>query len=188
MLQFPPIPTWDAIHPLIVHFPIVLLLLSPIFIAISAALPPPKNRPYMLVALLILLLGTGSLFVAASTGEEAAALADRGGGVNGVLAAHERLASDTKIVFSALSFILLGLFAWPRILRQPETRKRSTVLPIAFLAVYSVGVLFLVNTAHAGGRLVHEFGVHAMLPHQGEQAGGPPAAKDARERDKADQD
>lgn len=188
MLQFPPIPTWDAMHPLIVHFPIVLLLLSPIFIAISAALPPAKSRPYMLVALLILLLGTGSVFVAAETGEAAAELADRGGGMNAVLAAHERFASDTEIAFSALSFILLCLFTWPRLLRRPETRMTSTVVPLAFLAVYSVGILFLVNTAHAGGRLVHEFGVHAMLPHQSEQAGGPPAAKDARERDKADQD
>lgn len=185
-MQFPPIPTWDAMHPLIVHFPIVLLLLSPAFIAISAALPPPRNRPYMLVALLILLLGTASLFFAASTGEEAAALADRGGGVNSVLAAHERLASDTEILFSALSFILLCLFTWPRLLRRQETRITSTIVPLAFLVVYSVGILFLVNTAHAGGRLVHEFGVHAMLPHQGEQAGEPTAAKDAG--DKADQD
>ena len=88
-------------------FQLFSLLLSPIFIAISAALPPAKSRPYMLVALLILLLGTGSVFVAAETGEAAAELADRGGGMNAVLAAHERFASDTEIVFSALSFILL---------------------------------------------------------------------------------
>jgi uncharacterized membrane protein len=188
MLQFPPIPTWDAMHPLIVHFPIVLLLLSPIFIAISAALPPPRNRPYMLVALLILLLGTGSLFVAASTGEDAAELAERGGGVSGVLAAHERFASDTQILFSALLFILLSLFAWPRLLRRPETRVTSTVLPLAFLAVYSVGVIFLVNTAHAGGRLVHEFGVHAMIPQAREQVGASPAVKDAHATEKADHD
>jgi hypothetical protein len=32
-------------------------------------------------------------------------------------------------------------------------------LPIAFLALYSAGLLLLVNTAHQGGRLVHELGV-----------------------------
>ena len=32
MLQLPPMPTWDAMHPLLIHFPIVLLLISPLFI------------------------------------------------------------------------------------------------------------------------------------------------------------
>ena len=55
MLQFPPLPTWDSLHPLIIHFPIALLLLCPLFILISAIPPPPKGKPYMTAALLILL-------------------------------------------------------------------------------------------------------------------------------------
>jgi uncharacterized membrane protein len=188
MLQFPPIPTWDAMHPLIIHFPIALLLLSPLFILISAVLPSTKGRPYMIVALVILLLGTGSLFLAASSGEEAAELADRGSGVKAVLAAHEDLAAKTEIVFSALSLILVGLFLWPRLSRRDDTRFTSTIMPIAYLALYTVGVLFLVNTAHAGGRLVHEFGVHAMLPQPSHQVGATPAAKNAPESEKTDQD
>src|SRR6516165_3887187 len=108
MLQLPPIPSWDSIHPAIVHFPIALLLLSPLFILISAILPPSKGRPYMTVALVITLLGTISLFVAASSGEAAAELAERSGKVDAVLAAHEDLASETRIVFAGLSAILLG--------------------------------------------------------------------------------
>jgi uncharacterized membrane protein len=164
MLQFPPFPTWDSLHPLIIHFPIALLLLSPLFILISTVLPPLKGRPYMIAALICLLLGTISLYMAVSTGEDAAELAERGGTVDAVLAAHEDLASETEIVFSGLSAILLGMFFLPRILRRQETRLLSTFTPLAFLALYSVGILFLINTAHAGGRLVHEFGVHAMVP------------------------
>ena len=88
-MQFPPLPSWDAIHPLLIHFPIVLLLLSPLFVLIAAVVRPPGNRPYMTAALITLLLGTFSVFLAASSGEEAAELADRAGGVNAVLAAHE---------------------------------------------------------------------------------------------------
>ena len=77
MLQLPPIPSWDSIHPLIVHFPIVLLLLSPVFIIISMILTPPKGRPYMTAALIILFLGTVSLFLAAESGEAGALLAER---------------------------------------------------------------------------------------------------------------
>ena len=185
MLQFPPTPSWDAMHPLLIHFPIVLLLLTPLLVAISAALSPPRSRPYLLMALIILLLGTGSLFLAASSGEEAAELADRADGVNAVLSAHEALASTTKSIFSVCSLGLLGLFAWPRLSRRPPTRVSTTAAPFVFLAVYSVGILYLVNTAHAGGRLVHEFGVHAMLPAQSADSGSAPVSTPS-ERDKRD--
>jgi uncharacterized membrane protein len=164
MLQFPPIPTWDSLHVLIIHFPIALLLLSPLFILVSAIVSPAKGKPYMIAALAILLLGTGSLFIAGSTGHAAAELAERGGAVDAVLEHHEDLASETQIVFAGLSVILLAMFWVPKLLHRAESRLFSTFLPTAFLALYSVGILFLANTAHAGGRLVHEFGVHALVP------------------------
>src|SRR5664279_3631928 len=186
MLQFPPFPTWDSLHPLIIHFPIVLLLLSPLFLLISAAVPPTKARPYMIVALLVLLLGTASLFVATSTGEAAGELAERGGAMNGILESHEELASETRIIFSILSAILLGMFVLPIALRRTESRLSSTLLPVTFLALYSVGILFLVNTAHQGGRLVHEFGVHAMLPASGAAPDASPTASSREVRDDKD--
>jgi hypothetical protein len=47
--------------------------------------------------------------------------------------------------------------------RKTDTRLTTTILPLAFLVLYSAGALLLVNTAHNGGRLVHEFGVRAMV-------------------------
>lgn len=164
MLQFPPLPTWDSLHPLIIHFPIVLLLVSPLFVLIGAVLTPLKGRPYMVAALILLLLGTGSLFLAVQTGEAAGELADRSANINPVLEAHQALAAETRGIFVALSLIALGIFFLPRLLGQPDRRLFSMVLPLAFLVFYSAGIIFLVNTAHAGGRLVHEFGVHAMFP------------------------
>jgi len=104
------------------------------------------------------------LFIAASTGHAAADLVERGGPVDAVLEAHEELGSEARMVFAGLSVILIGMHFAPKVLRQEENRLFTTFLPMAFLALYSVGVLFLLNTAHAGGRLVHEFGVHAMVP------------------------
>jgi uncharacterized membrane protein len=175
MLELPPIPTWDSLHPLIIHFPIVLLFLSPLFVLISAILRPPKGRSYMIAALIVILLGTGSLFLAAETGEAAAELAERGGPVDTVLSAHEKLASETEVVFSVLAAILVAIVALPRIFRCRETRLSTTFMPLAFLVLYSVGILLLVNTAHAGGRLVHEFGVHAIVPAETAQQDQPPA-------------
>jgi len=162
-MQFPSIPSWDAMHPLIIHFPIVLLLLAPIPILLAAILRPPRNRAAMVVALAAMLLGTTSLFLAASSGEKAAELAERGGSVDAVLSAHEELASRTEIVFSALSLLFVAIFLWPKLRRSPETCTTSTIAPILFLGFYALGIAYLVSTAHAGGRLVHEFGVHAMI-------------------------
>ena len=186
MLQFPPMPTWDSMHPMIIHFPIVLLLLSPVFVLISATLSPPKGKPYMVSALLILLLGTGSLFIAGSTGHSAAELAERGGAVEAVLEAHEDLASETQIVFAGLSTILLGMYFIPRLLKRQENRLFSTFLPLSFLVLYMVGFLFLVNTAHAGGRLVHEFGIHAIVPASSALPGTPETEEATVERGKVD--
>lgn len=169
MLYFSSMPTWDSIHPLVIHFPIVLLLLCPLFVLISAALPSSKCHPYMISSLIMLFLGTCSLYVAASTGESAAELAGRGGAINAVLKTHEHLASESQVIFSGLSVLLAGIFGLPLLLRRPESRLSSTVMPLAFLALYLVGIAFLVNTAHAGGRLVHEFGVHALMPPANEQ-------------------
>lgn len=179
MPQFPPIPPWDSLHPLVVHFPIVLLLLSPLFVLIGAILSPAKARPYMIAALIILVLGTASLFLAAESGEAAATLADRNDAVNAVLASHEDLASKTEVIFSVLSVVLLGIVVLPAILRSQDTRLTTTFMPLSFLVLYCVGILFIINTAHAGARLVHQFGIHAMIPAPCVQPGASPAAANA---------
>lgn len=176
MPQFPPIPSWEEMHPLIIHFPIALLLLTPLFVIISAALPPPRSRPYMLAAIFVLLLGTASLYVATSTGKAAAQRIAKGGEINAVLQSHRRFALETNIWFSELLIILAGMYLLPRVLRRRETRLFSTLLPLTFLALYAVGIMFLFNTAHAGGRLVHEFGAHAASPTAANRASASPTA------------
>jgi uncharacterized membrane protein len=163
MLQFLPMPAWDALHPLIIHFPIVLLLVSPLFIVISATLPPPRGRPYMMTAIVLLLLGTASLFIATSTGKSAARYVERGGAMDALLETHRNFATETIMVFSELSILLLAIFLLPRMLGRRESRLFSTVLPLTFLAFYFGGIAFLLNTTHTGGRLAHEFGAHASI-------------------------
>jgi len=189
MFQFPPIPSWDALHPLIIHFPIVLLLVAPLFIVIGAVLQPAKGRPYHLAGLALMLLGTAAVFVAVGTGEAAGELAERTQGVSQVLETHETLAERTRVVFSVLSVIFGVLLFVPRLLKHAENRLVSTTLPLAFLVLYSAGALLLVNTAHNGGRLVHEFGVRAMVtpgPDGALPQSGLPAAAGAEQKDDKD--
>jgi uncharacterized membrane protein len=163
MLQIPPLPAWDSFHPLIIHFPIVLLLVCPLFVLIGALLSPAKGRPYLSTALILLLLGTVSLFFAVETGEAASQLVDRNPPIEALLKSHQSLAVDTRNVFVTLSVIACGVFLLPRLLGKTDSLLFSRVLPLSFLVFYAVGVIFLVNTADRGGRMVHECGVNAMI-------------------------
>lgn len=162
MFQLPPIPSWNTLHPLIIHFPIALLLVAPLFIVAGSILKPAKGRSYLITAMVLLLLGTAAIFVAVETGEAAGKLAEQTPGIEGVLESHEALAERTQVVFSVLSVVFVLLLAGPHVLKKVDTRLTTTILPLAFLMFYGIGVMLLVNTAHNGGRLVHEFGVRAM--------------------------
>ncbi len=178
MIQLPPIPTWDALHPLIIHFPIALLFIAPLFIVLGAAMKPDKGRSYLIAALVLMLVGTLTTFVAAQTGEAAGKLTERTPQINAVLEHHERLAEATQVSFSVLSVIFAAIVFVPRLMRRESTRMIATVLPLVYLLFYGAGILLLSNTAHNGGRLVHEFGVHALV------APSPlPSATAAEERD-----
>lgn len=162
MLEFTPVPTWDGLHPLIIHFPIVLLMIAPLFVVIGAAVKPEKAKSFLISALILMALGTTSSYVAVSTGEAAGKLAERTPEINQVLQHHEQLAERTRLSFTILTIVFAALLGVP-ILTKRESRTYTTVLPIAFLFFYSGAMLFLVNTAHNGGRLVHEFGVQALM-------------------------
>ena len=163
MIQMPPISSWDALHPLIIHFPIALLLIVPIFVLIGALLREDRGRSFLMAALLMMVLGTASTFVAVSTGTVAGQLAERSPQVNAVLKQHEELAESTRIVFSALTILFAALLFAPKLLNKPPSRMMTEALPLMLLVLYGAGTILLINTAHNGGRLVHELGVRAVV-------------------------
>lgn len=163
MTQMPPIPSWEGLHPLIIHFPIVLLVIAPLLVLAGALLKPESGRPVLYVALGLMVAGTLSAFLAAATGEAAGKLAERTPEISAVLERHEELADATRAVFSALTVIFAAILFAPMTFRKLSGRLVSTALPLVFLLFYGVGVLLLMNTAHNGGRLVHEFGVKALV-------------------------
>ncbi|MGE5275472.1 MAG: DUF2231 domain-containing protein [Acidobacteriota bacterium] len=161
MLELPRLPSWDGLHPLIVHFPIALLLVAPLFVVLGMTLR--RNRPFLWAALLLMAIGTAATFVAVSTGEAAGRLADRTPEIKAVLEHHEKLAETTRVVFTVLTVIFAAIVVVPAAVRRLQTRRVTVALSLAFLVCYGAGVLLLVNTAHNGGRLVHELGVQALV-------------------------
>ncbi len=162
MFPLPPYPGWDGLHPLVIHFPIALLLVAPIFIVLGLV-SQRRIRGFFLAGFLMLLLGTVSAFVAVQTGKAAGELADRTPEISTVLERHEELAETTLIIFNVLlvGYALL-LFA-PRIFKKRLPEKVFITAHVVFLLGYTAGILVLANTAHNGGRLVHEYGVHSIV-------------------------
>lgn len=181
----PPIPTWTSLHPLIIHFPIALLYVAPLFILVAIFWRRAREG-WSLAALVLMGLGTLSLFLAVATGEAAGRLAERTPQITAALERHESLAETGQVVFSLLTLAFAILVLVPLVLkREPKAWLRQTVL-VVFLLAYLVGLGQLTRAAHEGGRLVHEFGVRSIMATTGPEAAAPaPEApgEESHERD-----
>lgn len=163
MIDLPPIPSWDALHPLVVHFPVALLLVAPILVLLGLLLEPTRGRGLLVSALVLMILGTVGAWFAVGTGEAAGRLAERNPAVSALLEHHEDLAESVRMVFTTLTVVFAAVLFVPALLRRKLGRAATTSLLAVFLAFYAVGAVLLANTAHNGGRLVHEQGVHAFM-------------------------
>ncbi len=161
MFGLPPLPGWEGLHPLIVHFPIALLLVTPLLVVLGLFLRR-SERGFLTAAFVVMALGTLAIYVAVPTGEAAGKLAERTPDVNRILERHEGLAETSRAVFTALTAIFAVIVFVPRLLRKGLDRLTWIALNASFLVLYGSAALILVNTAHAGGRLVHEQGVRAL--------------------------
>ncbi len=162
MLPLPPNPGWEGLHPLVIHFPIALLLVAPAFVIIGMIFNR-HARGFFLSGFFLVLLGTASAFVAVQTGKAAGELAERTPEISAVLERHEDLAETSVTVFSVLTIWYALLLFGPALLKKELPRKFYAAAYVIFLFIYAAGSAVLVNTAHNGGRLVHEYGVHSMM-------------------------
>lgn len=203
--MLPPIPTWDAMHPLIVHFPIALLMIVPVLL-ILGLIWQKHSRGLFLATFVLMVAGTIGIYVAMSTGEAGEERAEKIPAAEVVLEQHEELAETTRTIFTALTLIFAAmLFAAPLLRKRIQknyqlqtttepaedesfllSRKTSMIATAAFLVFYLAGIVTLANTAHQGGRLVHEFGVQAAMNTGG--AGTPNNSPVSPARQKKDDD
>lgn len=158
MIALPPIPPWEELHPLIIHFPIALLLTAPLFILIGALVTPQRSRPYFVAALLLMVLGTAGVWFAVATGKATADLVERTPQVATALERHEELAESSRAVFTVGTLLFAVIVMVPRLFHREASRVITSMVPIAFVVAYAGAALLLTKTAHEGGRLVHELG------------------------------
>lgn len=83
----------------------------------------------------------------------------------------------TRIVFSVLTLLFAAILFLPRILKREASALTARILPLAFLLLYCTGSVILVNTAHNGGKLVHELGVGTAIKQSNGVAHAPVSAQ-----------
>lgn len=160
--MLPPLPDWSSLHPLVIHFPIALLLAAPVLM-LAGLIARRRGHCLFISALILIAMGVGGAFLAVATGEAAAELAERSDLTNRMIERHAELAETTRLVFSILGVVYAAMILVPMALRRELNRKLMISLSLAFFLVYSASLLLVVNTAHWGGLLVHQQGVHAMF-------------------------
>lgn len=153
-------PNWSDIHPAVVHFPIALLFIAPLFLVLGSIF---KKQDFTLTFLILLLLGSLSIMVAAATGEAAGEkITVINDALLETLERHESSAEKSRTIFIILSIAGIAWhFLRTRASRIPEQTK--TLAAVCFLILYGYGLWTLSNAAHHGGGLVHHHGVHSDL-------------------------
>ncbi len=147
------------IHPMLVHFPIVLWLLAVACqcLVVLRGESFERRRSWQQASLWLLVLGTLGGIVAAGFGDAAMDIAKEKGFPTAPIEEHESLAMTTLTLFGVLTLVQAVIY-WRRIALN---RALSWVLPVAGL----VGVALLLMTAWHGGELVYEIGVNVAAVH-----------------------
>lgn len=161
-------PAWNALHVLIVHFPIGMLLVAVPVLLILALLFPKAGRQFVWATAVILVVGTASAYLAVQTGAAAGDLAeDQGAKADPViyqaLEHHEQLADQTRLAYTVLTVAFLLFLFTPLVMRRQLNPALNAFFLALFLAASAAAGLLLANTGHAGGLLVHEHGITAKL-------------------------
>ncbi|HJW44692.1 MAG TPA: DUF2231 domain-containing protein [Geothrix sp.] len=153
-------PSWNHLHPALVHFPVALLLVAPLLV-VAGLTWPTQRRGLHTAALILLGLGFAGLVLALLSGEAvtryARATADLQAGVRD----HELAAQWTTLLFAGICPAFAALWALPLLRKRPLPRALDLGLMALWLLLAAAGALALARTAHAGGHLVHDLHTHA---------------------------
>ena len=170
----------DPLHPAVVHFPIVLILLGTL-VAFVAVFWRKGCVPAF--AAVILTLGAAGAWVAVETGESDGGLVeDSSPAVEQLIEAHEDWAKRTLTVAVIAAVLAVGaaaLFRFPRVARG---------VGVAAALAAGVGSWAVYETGHRGGALVyqHGAGVSASPADVSSAATAIPPANGSREEEDRD--
>jgi uncharacterized membrane protein len=146
------------LHPMVVHFPIALLIVGLIADIIGVA---AKKEFFTRAAFYLLVTGTIGVAAAYFSGESAGEGVIEAGSLKAALENHEDAAQVTLLAMGVVALIRIGLV---------YTKRLTGIMQWVSVLLFAVGVLTMVRTAHYGGQLVYKHAAGVQL-----QLGGIPA-------------
>jgi len=142
-------PDWiPNVHPLIIHFPIALIIVSLGLLVLTMVIKQTNWREY---SILVLLIGIFSLILTYLTGRAAVDSVLLPAQANSVLNYHADYAQWTLIYFLLLGCMILIA------LKLDKVNTRYS--PALLVLLTALGVGLLIKTADFGGQLVYRYGV-----------------------------
>ncbi|MBI4341652.1 MAG: DUF2231 domain-containing protein [Candidatus Omnitrophica bacterium] len=134
----------ESVHPLVVHFPIALLMAALLLDGLALVLRRPQFHRVALWNLSLGVLGAGA---AVWTGYEAAEIAKHAFEIHQVMELHRKLGIATLV----LGALVMVWRLWKRDRLGGPARALTLLLMLTMSGTLAYG-------AHLGGRLVYEFG------------------------------
>jgi uncharacterized membrane protein len=138
------------IHPMVVHFPIALLIISVLFDAMATQW---RHKSFQDAGFYTLIAGLIGAAAAVLTGAWAEEVAEGKGIPESVLEIHEALGYATLALF-------IGLLGLQLLMRRGVVRE----IPALYVIFGLIGVVVLLVTGYYGGVLVYDFGAGVNLP------------------------
>ena len=144
------------LHPLVVHFPIALLILAGVIEIVNVFMKKDTLNKF---GTLLLILGVISGFVTLATGDGAEHFAESKWGdvVEGIIEPHETFADISMIIFSALTVIKIlfrhNIFKFSFLQGKAL---RGGIASVLIVLLSLGGIAALAETGHLGGKIVYE--------------------------------
>ena len=155
-------PSFPSIHVMVVHFPIALICLAPLFDLGCLIL---RDHVWLdRVATLFYVLGAVGAGASYLSGERAAkALAEISPTAESALADHESSALITLIALAIVALFRL----WVSWISRNDRRIRLGLFRLVAIPVALAGLALLAITADRGGNLVYGHGLGVQMEHSG---------------------
>lgn len=161
MPELPDIWRKELWHPMVVHFPIALLLLGWLFRTLSVFISSTEYRPLLRKSSRLLLYpGVVAAWVAVLTGSIADAEVVRHICDPTVLESHENIGYATAALFSAALLADLLVVLLPSVSRKVK----KSITEWLIILIMAVGSAYLIYGAHLGASLVYQQGAGVYHP------------------------
>jgi uncharacterized membrane protein len=152
------LPPWTGLHPMLVHFPLVLLMVVPVFLALAIQRREPAGA-YAISAWILLAMGALGAVAATMSGEAAESLVVATDQVREALERHSDLGEVARNIAVGLFLAQSAFLLWVRVFKKTVGGGAANLFLVLLFLGSIGGAVVVAMAGHAGAYLVHGLGV-----------------------------